>query len=34
MAIDFEILLDAIRNNPTLYSEWEKFMMILRMATD
>lgn len=34
MGRDFEVILQAIKDNPTLMSEWERFMLMLRMATD
>ena len=32
MGRDFEIILQAIKDNPSLKSEWENFMMMLRLA--
>ena len=34
MGRDFEVILQAIRDNPTLMSEWDRFMLMLRMASD
>lgn len=34
MGIDFEVILKAIKDNPMLMSEWERFMVILRMAQE
>ena len=32
MGRDFEIILQAIKDNPLLMSEWERFMLSLKMA--
>ena len=34
MGRDFEIILQAIKDNPTLKSEWDRFCMMLRLAED
>lgn len=34
MGLDFEIILNAIKDNPMLMGEWERFMLILRMAQE
>jgi hypothetical protein len=34
MGRDFEVILQAIKENPLLMSEWERFMMMLRLAED
>ena len=34
MGIDFEVILKAIKDNPMLMSEWERFMVSLRMAQE
>lgn len=34
MGLDFEIILNAIKDNPILMSEWERFMVMLRMAQE
>jgi len=34
MGRDFEIILQAIKDNPFLMGEWERFMIALRMATE
>jgi hypothetical protein len=34
MGRDFEIILQAIKENPLLMSEWERFMIALRMASE
>ncbi len=34
MGRDFEIILQAIKENPTLMSQWEQFLMMLRMSQD
>jgi hypothetical protein len=34
MGRDFEIIMQAVKDNPTLMSEWERFMMALRLAGD
>jgi hypothetical protein len=34
MGRDFEVILQAIKDNPTLKSEWDRFMMFLRMAQE
>lgn len=34
MGRDFEIILQAIKDNPLLMSEWERFMVALRMASE
>ncbi len=31
---DFEVILKAIENNPTLQSEWERFLMVLKLAEE
>ena len=32
MGRDFEVFLQAIKDNPTLNDEWERFMVLLRMV--
>lgn len=34
MGRDFEVILHAIHENPTLMGEWERFMMMLRLAEE
>ena len=34
MGRDFEIIIQAIHDNPMLMSEWERFMLSLRMAQE
>lgn len=32
MGRDFEVIMQAVKENPTLMSEWERFMIALRLA--